>query len=223
MRKIVLFAGQMESGKDTSADLLAARLNAAVPPARPHKGGDGPPGRTNIGYAVRRLWTRTAFALKVKQIFCDTFGVDLEFVEKWKRVKEPPPGFLMPVRDILIDIGNGFRAYCPTVWIDYVLRLPGDLIVSDGRYLNELRAVRAAGGVVALCWRPGKENELDSPSEQELRPLLRALIASGRRGRIRKGDPGGDLVDYFLVNDGGVADLKPKVAEVADLATGPAD
>lgn len=221
MRKIVLFAGQMESGKDTSADLLAAAVNAAAPASRAAKGGDGPRGRG--GYATRRLWTRTAFALKVKQIFCDTFGVDLEFVEKWKRIKEPPPGFLLPVRDILIDIGNGFRAYCPTVWIDYVLRLPGDLIVSDGRYLNELRAVRAAGGVVALCWRPGKENELPSPSEQELRPLLRALIASGRRGRIRKCDPGSDLADYFLVNDGGVADLKPKVAEVADLATGPAD
>lgn len=182
--------GQARSGKDTLGHYLVRRLNEA-----------GDLGR----------WERCGFATPVKQIFMDTFDVNEEFVESWKTRAEPPPGFQMPVRACLTLIGDGFRRMRPTVWIDKLFRsAPGQRVVTDVRYLNEVQSIRDRGGVVILLYRPGFTNDLPNPSEQELVPLVRQLLDLGTEGPVR----GPDLpCDYFLINGGSVDDLYRKADE----------
>ena len=61
--KIIAFGGQLASGKDTAADMLYDYLEVAD----------------------SHDWRRTAFAINVKKILMETFNVDWEFIEKWKR------------------------------------------------------------------------------------------------------------------------------------------
>src|SRR4051812_46449478 len=113
--------GQARSGKDTLCTHLVLRLNAV--------GELGP-------------WERHGFADEVKQIFMAVFGVDRAFVETWKTVPEPPPGFLLPVRSCLTLIGDGFRQMKPTVWIDKLFsELRSHVVITDVRYLNELDSI----------------------------------------------------------------------------------
>lgn len=182
--------GQARSGKDTLGNHLVMRLTSST----------------------SALWQRRGFADAVKKIFMDAFGVDRAFVERWKTLPETPPGFEMPVRSCLTEIGDGFRRMRPTVWID---KLFSDVsfhqVVTDVRYFNEIAAIRQHGGAVILVYRPGFENDTPNPSEQELRPLIRALVALEIEGEVR------DLetpCDYFLLNTGSIADLDRKVDEL---------
>jgi hypothetical protein len=63
MAYVIACSGQAQNGKDTVADRLCLKLNERHPEAP---------------------WTRAAFALNVKKVYCDTFGVDMAFVEEWK-------------------------------------------------------------------------------------------------------------------------------------------
>lgn len=174
---VVGIGGQLENGKDILADHLARVL----------------PGE----------WGRDAFAAEVKKVFESTFGVDRAWVERWKRIDTPPPGFLKTVRQMLIDIGDGFRTFRAEVWIDKALRRDGErLILSDARYLNELKAVKDRGGVTVAIWRPDRDNKLGNASESQLRAYVQKFIDAGVRG-----ETGDELVDLFVVNDGGVPDL----------------
>jgi hypothetical protein len=182
--------GQARSGKDTLGAYLVQRLNELG----------------NVGN-----WERRGFADPIKRIFMDVFDVNEEFVESWKTRAEPPPGFQMPVRACLTLIGDGFRRMRPTVWIDKLFRSsPGQRIVTDVRYLNEVQSIRDRGGVVILLYRPGFANDLPTPSEQQLVPLVQQLLDLGTEGPIR----GTDLpCDYFLINGGSVDDLYRKADE----------
>ncbi len=195
----ICFGGQLASGKDTAADFLA-----------------------NANELPERIF-RDAFAIEVKKIFCNAFGVDMDFIEKWKRNSEPPPGFLKNVRTCLIDIGDGFRTMKPNVWIrkkfDQAKAAKTKLLaISDGRYINELTAARdesvASGGrgYNCLLWRPGWENDVPSPSEQELVAITRTLIRGFNLSRQPFGGPvKHDLVDYLLINSGTDESLKEQV------------
>ena len=80
-------------------------------------------------------------------------------------------------RHHLTLIGDGFRLMRPTVWIDKLFRsAPGQRVVTDMRYLNEVQSIRDRGGVVILLYRPGFANDLPTPSEQELVPLVQQLL-----------------------------------------------
>lgn len=87
MSFVIGVASQAQHGKDTLADRLCERLNSQS----------------------QSNWQRRAFAANVKRVFCETFGVDSAFVEKWKVRSDVPPGFDMPVRQALQFIGDGFR------------------------------------------------------------------------------------------------------------------
>ena len=153
MSKLIGLHGQAASGKDTCCMFLQKYF----------KGMD-------------EEWQRLAFADKVKEIFCDTFGVNLAFVERWKRTEEIPMGFLKPVRKCLTDIGDGFRAMKPDVWIEYIIRKASSpSIITDGRYKNEATAVKKSGGVNVLLHRPGFENETDNPSELTTGNIVKQL------------------------------------------------
>lgn len=187
MQKILCFSGQLQNGKDECADYVAFKIG----------------------------WKRMAFANTVKKVFCDSFGVSIEFVEKWKRIAEPPPGMKKNVRQSLQFIGDGFREIQGDIWIQIALREKGDLIVSDGRYFNEAKAVQEKGGLNVLVYRPGFLNQDPNLSEAQIRPLIEWCTKTQVDGKIKKGIEGEPEVinfyDYFIINDGSLSDLYSKL------------
>jgi hypothetical protein len=161
-----------------------------------------------------------SFASPVKEIFCRAFGVDMDFVETWKVRKEPPPGFKKNVRQSLQFIGDGFRSINPNVWVEYAFEnTPKFSCFTDGRYVNELAEVRSNGGVNVLVWRPGHENDDSNESEAQIKRVVDWFVSSkvpeGRVSSIDASAPDGcRFVDFFLVNDGDVADLRIKLDEI---------
>lgn len=183
-QKIVCFCGQMAVGKDEAADHLFRKLD----------------------------WNRTAWGNNVKFVYMESFGVSREFIEQWKRQDESPPGFYKNIRESLMFIGDGFRQMNPNVWVDWLFRdFPTqDLIISDGRYFSECDAVRSRGGINVAVWRPGYENNIDHPSESQLKPeIIRLVKKYGSSGPIK--DDG--VFDYLLLNDGDLSKLFTLVEE----------
>ena len=132
--KIIGFASQLAMGKDTAADYLAEQLNKS------RKLGD---------------WIRCGFADAVKNTFCQAFDVDRQFLEKWKRINHPPENMLMPIRQALQFIGDGFRNIKSDIWIDIALRdTSKQLIISDCRYHNEAKNIHQRGGINVVIYRP---------------------------------------------------------------------
>lgn len=183
LKMIIGVAGQLRQGKDMASDYLARTLKLK----------------------------RGAFATGVKQVFCEYFGVDMAFVERWKVVDEPPPGFLVSVRKALQFIGDGFRSIKDDVWIERLfIQHPEKVVISDVRYRNELVAVRERGGVNVLIYRPGFLNDDPNGSEAQIRPFVEHFLAAGREGRVEaSGDFG--LVDFFLINDAGIDEFHAKI------------
>ena len=185
--KTIGIGGQLNQGKDVVADYLVTRMNGS--------------------------WTRNAFANLVKQIYQDTFNVDRDFIEKWKRVPEPPPGFILPVRDCLILIGDGFRKMKSDVWIENAFRnQKSNQIIADCRYVNETTAIRSKNGATILLWRPEFENDIQNASEQEYTPFIQKLKPLDFDGEIPA-----DLnipFNLWIRNNGTVEDLRQKVDEI---------
>lgn len=179
-------AGQFRQGKDKASDHIAHRLGLG----------------------------RDAFAFGVKRVFCEYFGVDIDFVEQWKVVDEPPPGFLISVRRSLQLIGDGFRKIKDDVWIESLFRrMPDNVVVSDVRYRNELAAIKARGGCNVLVYRPGYMNDDPNGSEAQIRPFVEHFLSRGEEGPV-SGEGDFALVDYFIVNDGGLDDFYEKLDDL---------
>ena len=183
--KIVTLAGQYASGKDVVADYLCNRLNKIT-------------GET---------WRRDALANNVKKTFQNAFRVDREFLEKWKRVNDIPPGFSLPIRKALTIIGDGFRDIQGDVWIKSLMSsIESNVCLSDVRYINEAVYFEKENGTNILMWRPGYENDFPSRSEQELMTFVNLL----------KNKPDGEITDdmpfhYWLKNDGTLDDIYQKI------------
>jgi len=149
--KVIGLAAQMQNGKDIAADYLKKKLPSVF-------GED---------------YTRTAFAASVKRVYSETFDVPLSFIEEWKVKSECPPGFDMNVRQGLQFIGDGFRKIQANIWIELVFRNRTDnLILSDARYINELKKIKSLGGITILVWRPGFENDDPNGSEAQIKPVV---------------------------------------------------
>lgn len=180
---IIGVAGQFRQGKDKASDHIAEGMGLG----------------------------RDAFAFGVKSVFCDYFGVDMDFVERWKVVDEPPPGFLLSVRRSLQLIGDGFRTIKDDVWIEALFRRsPDKVVVSDVRYRNELATIKARGGINLLVYRPGFLNDDPNGSEAQIRPFVEHFLASGSEGRVRSEGEFG-LVDFFIINGGGLDEFYAKL------------
>jgi hypothetical protein len=186
---IIGVAGQARFGKDEISNFLAKKLDYA----------------------------RSAFANNVKNIFCDTFNVDLDFVEKWKVVSECPPGFDMTVRKSLQFIGDGFRKIKSDVWVELVFRdNPKKIVISDIRYCNELISIKKNKGINILLWRPNFENNDANESEAQIKKIIEWFSSQKVEGRVTdilKNDApyGCEFVDYFIINNGTLDDFFNKV------------
>ena len=200
MDKVIAVGSQMGMGKDTVADHLCRKLNNTV---RYHE----------------TRWQRIGFANAVKKVFMDAFNVDLDFIEKWKRIPEPPPGFDMPVRQGLQQIGDGFRKIKATIWLDTAFRNEGNYIISDVRYINEVKRVHKEKGINILVWRPNFENDDPNPSESEILRLICYFRDLGVDGPVNQDlvqadshrPDGAEQVHYFLRNDTDLEGLYKKV------------
>ena len=203
--KVICCAGQKQNGKDTLADYLMPRLVEALPTHF-----DGEPDH----------WERGAFAHAVKRVYCDTVDVDSEFIEEWKVKDECPPGFEMNVRKSLQFIGDGFRSIKGSIWIDLAFRnRRNSVVISDGRYPNELRTVADKCGVNILIYRPGWLNDDPNGSESLIRPVVEWFIENGCEGHIwdQEDVTAPELVrkvNLFIRNDGTIEDLYRKVDQV---------
>jgi hypothetical protein len=156
--KIIGIAGQAQNGKDSISDRLALKLNSS-----------------------QKNWQRMAFASAVKKVFCETFNVDLEFIEKWKTIAENPPGFDCTVRQSLQFIGDGFRKIKSSVWLDLAFRdKQVSTIVSDVRYINEFSRIKNEGGLNILVVRPNKINYDSNDSEAQIRSYSNYLLSRFR-------------------------------------------
>lgn len=115
---------------------------------------------------------RLAFADPLKQEICDACGVSLQTINDNKSVFRP----------ILQWWGTEFRRQFqkqPDYWIDQLrlqlyhcqMQKVPYVIVTDARFLNELRMVKRMGGVTVLVNRPHTgETDIDPhSSEQEWR------------------------------------------------------
>lgn len=197
--KLITVAAQLANGKDEFCNHLAKVLNDE-----------------------KHEWERSAFADAVKNTFCQAFGVDRDFIENWKRVSEPPPGFLLPIRQCLQFIGDGYRKIRDEIWIEIALRGDSNKIISDSRYFNEAKAVRERKGLVFLMYRPGFVNDDPNPSESQIRPLVdfcRLYLSEGpidfKALKEKYGDACPDALQYYhywFVNDGTLSDLRHKTA-----------
>lgn len=184
--KLIAVYGQLANGKDILCDDLAVELN--------QKSGE--------------KWERGAFANAVKNTFCSAFDVDRDFIEKWKRIDSPPPGFLLPIRKGLQNIGDGFRQIVPDIWIKIALReaINNNMIISDGRYINEAKSVKENGGINVLIYRDGFLNDDPNPSEAQLRPLIlyaQDYLSDGviNINNLRNYPEGMQYFDVFIRNE----------------------
>lgn len=184
--KLIAVYGQLANGKDVLCDDLALALNE----------------KNEV------KWERGAFANAVKDTFCRAFNVDRDFIEKWKRVNEPPPGFLLPIRKGLQNIGDGFRQIVADIWIEIALRDAKDknVIISDGRYINEAKSVKENGGINVLIYRDGFLNNDPNPSESQLKPLIlyaKDHLSDGiiNKGNIKNAPEGLQYFDVFIRNE----------------------
>lgn len=197
--KLIGIAGQMRNGKDTVVDRLMPQLYDHF----------------------NEIWIQRAWADGLKQVLYNAFGLSKEYAEHWKKNPEPPPGFKMAIRPALQFIGDGFREIKEDVWIQWTLqqRIGGDgMVVSDGRYVNELTAIPDNGGFNVLVIRPDFINDDPHPSESQLAPIVK-YFAEKPDGVTKKwlnsgGPPGANKIDFILRNDGNEEDLCKKVDEL---------
>lgn len=192
---IIGAAAQLNSGKDVLCDYLLEELNFK-----------------------NKFWKRAAFANAVKNVYENSFGVNREFIEKWKRSSDSPPGMNMSVRKGLQFIGDGFRQIKSDIWIDIAFRenIDNNIIISDVRYINEAKEIKKRGGINILIHRLGFLNDDPNPSESQLRPLVEYCLKNLNDGEIifsNLSNPPEDIkyYDLFLNNDGTLQDFYDKI------------
>jgi hypothetical protein len=190
---------QLSNGKDVVANYLVKQLNI-------------------LALYHEDKWRRIGFADALKKVFMESFNVSWEFIEEWKRKDEPPPEFDLNIRKSLQQIGDGFRQIQSDVWIRTALRNNFNMVISDGRYLNEAKMVKQQGGVTVLLWRPGFENTDPNPSESQIKPYIEYCSKHYSGGPIffdpnwiNACVPELRYFDYFLINNGNLDDLYGKI------------
>ena len=174
---IVGIGHRRRMGKDTVAEMIRSKLRAA-------------------GVNV----FRDAFAWNLKQVTRQMFGYagldDNSVYESRPELREIVlPAIGMSPRDLWIDVGNRMREIDPDVWIRGVLDNPAYvsgsvLLISDVRYPNEVKAIRARGGAVIKVIRSGV------PESSDVADSALAGMKMGAWDRVVLNDADIDALDH---------------------------
>jgi len=152
MKNLISVSGLKGSGKDTFADIF----------------------RSKTGNSMGPTWEVKRFSGKLKKIASDLTGYPQSYFESQQFKSQIMPGWDMTGREFLQKIGQGLRdTVHPDIWVKSLMReidLLSDhnkIIITDSRYLNELRELKQRG---AICVRINRESCPDNdphPSENE--------------------------------------------------------
>jgi hypothetical protein len=140
---------------------------------------------------------RAAFAQKLKEVVAEVYGLKAEVFGTQAEKKAPTPhcdaaGGPRSGRDLLEIVGTeGFRAACPTTWVDYLMRqvdepIYGALwVIEDVRFPNEAEAIRERGGVVWEVLKVGGDQQSTSHvSDQAWRAMKKDDRLTAQAGDI---------------------------------------
>lgn len=177
---LIGITGQKFSGKSTVASMLSELL----------------------GYPV------VSFADKLKDVCCVLSGCTREQLEDFDfKEKELVPDYLAPYcgnvpianyRAFLQYFGSEvMRGVNDNIWIDSTLSKCGEnAIISDCRFPNEAKAIKARGGIVIRVERNGLSSEDGHCSETSMREIV---------------------PDIIIDNNGGLKELKGNVSALVEL------
>lgn len=137
MSILIGLTAQARSGKDSAADILAARQGL----------------------------TRLSFAHPIRAFVASLIGLSVEEMEAVKEVPHPALGGKTP-RQVMQSLGTdwGRDMVSRSLWIDAcmvkVYRALSDnhsVVITDVRFDDEAQAIKAAGGVIYAVHRPGNK------------------------------------------------------------------
>lgn len=149
---IIGIIGQARSGKDTTAKYLVDECG----------------------------FKRIGFGDKLKRIVAEMFNMSRDQVESDKGKSTVDPRYGVTPRTVLQHVGTeGFRHFYPNVWSDYVFFVirstPGNWVISDVRFPNEVQAVKDHGGYIVKVERTDYQDlqgaEAQHPSETSMEKI----------------------------------------------------
>lgn len=134
--KIVAISGRMNAGKDTLARLIQEELLRRDP-------------------SLDGKFHKLTFAAPVRNLICELFKVDGEFIDRWKRNPRAPVGMRRSMRELLQHVGD-LRTFVPNLWVNaFCASLPEDgwVFVTDVRHRNELKMLHRMGATNIMITR----------------------------------------------------------------------
>lgn len=155
---LVSIFGHMNHGKSTFAKMLRQHLEYPPKHYKP------------------RLWNIRNFAGPGKRFVADIMGVDVEFIDRWKNNPEAPPGWKKNVRTVLQEAISYWRTVDPSIWTNKALNTRENIILDDGRFIDELLTVNERRGVCIFIHDPRKPCDSTHESESLARNVVANLV-----------------------------------------------
>jgi len=182
---LIVFSGKAQAGKSTCSNLLKEIIDEKRKAELVEK----------EGKAYTNYWSDVyihSFAKALKDIATEYFGWSLDkglYYEikvdgVWKKTEDIPSG--TPVefrvipdkgRQLLINIGQAFRAIRPTIWVDYVInkikshakeREGQVYLIDDMRFKNELALAKTFDKCISIRVSRPSSLSIDDISENDL-------------------------------------------------------
>lgn len=136
-------------------------------------------GKDVVANHLRDLWDYeiVRFSDPLKDLVAEQFGFDRGLLDNWTYKNSAQGPFKVKPRDAMQLVGTeGFRAVAPDFWVVKGMALAADrlegyipVVIPDVRFLNEERAIRAAGGEIWRIVKGDMERAVDPHvSEREL-------------------------------------------------------
>ena len=131
------------------------------------------------GYEVR------SFATPLKKMVCALVGCTMDDLEDYdyKENTEVPEHLWAycangkhTIRALMQGLGDLMRKENPDVFIECTLNSKDDFLVSDCRFPNEAKAVKARGGIVIKVVRPDAKAEDNHQSETRIDEIVPDII-----------------------------------------------
>ena len=130
-------------------------------------------------------WEIVSFATPLKKMVCALVGCTMDDLEDYDyKENTEVPEYLWAycandkhtVRALMQGLGDLMRKENPNVFIECALNSKGDYLVSDCRFPNEAKAVKARGGIVIKVVRPNAKASDSHQSETRIDEIVPDII-----------------------------------------------